>query len=213
MIILPRQAQDKHREKLRQEMRLLEHRDPNASHTTEWWQAHHPDFILYQCDRKTVARCGNVSRSPFCAILYKNRTVVKTGSGQTWEKWNQRRACRSFGDKNMQLDFSSEAVVQWQLSGSDNSYSVESIARQGYDAIAADNFGCGKRLCLHHLMLNPINLPRQARDKHKDLVEKKRRFLAGSETAGTRVVCFAKGSGCSCTTRPTLGTSPIQRRT
>ena len=158
--------------------------------------------------------CGAVRKrfllAPFCT---KTRTVVKTGSGQTWEKWNQRRACRSFGDKNMQLDFSSEAVVQWQLSGSDNSYSVESIARLGYDAIAADNFGCGKRLCLRHLMRTPINLPRQARDKHKDLVEKKRRFLAGSETAGTRAVCFAKGSGCSCTTRPTLGTSPIQRRT
>ncbi len=80
-------------------------RDPNASHTTAWWQEHHPDYILYKCDRKTVAR--------------------------------------SFGDRNMQLDFSNPEVVQWQLNGADNSFSVERIAQLGYDAIAADNFGFG----------------------------------------------------------------------
>ena len=80
-------------------------RDPNASHTTAWWQEHHPDFILYKCDRKTVAR--------------------------------------SFGDRNMQLDFSNPEVIQWQLNGPDNSFSVQRISLLGYDAIAADNFGFG----------------------------------------------------------------------
>ena len=50
---------------------------------------------------------------------------------------------RSFGDPNMQLDFSNPEVVRWQLSGPDNSFSVEKIAQLGYDAIAADEYGFG----------------------------------------------------------------------
>ena len=56
-------------------------------------------------------------------------------------KCDRKTVARSFDDKNMQLDFSSEAVVLWQLNGSDNNFSIEALAAQGYDAIAADNYG------------------------------------------------------------------------
>ncbi len=36
----------------------------NLGHTLSWWQANHPDWILYECDQKTVAYVSGLTNVP-----------------------------------------------------------------------------------------------------------------------------------------------------
>ena len=57
-------------------------------------------------------------------------------------KCDKKTPAQMWTDKNMVLDISSEEVIEWQLRGADNMYSVERLGAQGFDAIAADNCEC-----------------------------------------------------------------------
>ena len=57
-------------------------------------------------------------------------------------KCDKKTPAKMWTDKNMVLDISSDEVIEWQLRGADNMYSVERLVAQGFDAIAADNCKC-----------------------------------------------------------------------
>ncbi len=47
--------------------------DNRALHTLAWWQAYHPDWILYRCDKKTPAYFGS---DPGVSLDFSNRAVI-----------------------------------------------------------------------------------------------------------------------------------------
>ena len=47
--------------------------DNTAIHTLGWWQANHPDWVLYKCDKKTPAYFGNGNSVP---LDFSNSAVI-----------------------------------------------------------------------------------------------------------------------------------------
>ena len=85
---------------------------PNQAAQIEHWNRTHPDWILYQCDKKTptlmVAADGNACEPP--------------GNNK-------------HGECQVHLDFTNPAVQRWQFE-----HTVPLAAAAGYDAMAIDNF-------------------------------------------------------------------------
>ena len=78
----------------------------------DWFERHHPEWVLYACDRKTPAWFMGIPGG------HRKGDVVSTSN------------------INIPLDFSNGDVINWQI----DSFVKPALA-QGADAIALDNFG------------------------------------------------------------------------